>query len=319
MRTLEQGASAIVGAPSQMPLLYRALNIHQRTNVYYTASATDTQALDLYRPNRGLRDETQRLPVVLYIHGGGFTRFSKNSHWPIGALMAKQGYLVACINYRLAPKHRFPAALEDACHALLYVIEHAHSWGGDPGRLVLAGESAGANLVAALAIIMAYPRPETYTRDLHLARPAIRAVVAACGLFQVSNPERLGTKVPRVIMDRITEITASYLPRPSRGKTESLDLADPLLFLEQDVPPPRTLPPFFLPVGEKDPLLDDTKRMVSALSKLGVPVESQIYEGEPHAFQTLMWRSAARRCWRDTFDFIERHVSLSSDATSDHQ
>jgi acetyl esterase len=70
----------------------------------------------------------------------------------------------------------------------------------------------------------------------------------------------------------------------------------------------RPLPPFFLSVGTADPLVDDTKRVKLALDRLGVPCEARYYPDQPHAFQALLWREQARRCWEDTFTFLDRHV-----------
>src|SRR5690606_5988723 len=116
--------------------------------------------LDVYRPAHA---EGPR-PVVLYVHGGGFRILSKETHWLMGLYFARRGYVVFNIGYRLAPKHPFPAALEDSADALGWVVQNAHRYGGDPTRLVLAGESAGANLVTSLTLACCYRREEPYAR-----------------------------------------------------------------------------------------------------------------------------------------------------------
>ena len=76
---------------------------------------------------------------------------SKDTHRVMALAYARRGYVVFTINYRLGPEHLFPAPLEDASpHALVWVREHCARFGGDPSRLAIAGESAGANLVTAL-------------------------------------------------------------------------------------------------------------------------------------------------------------------------
>jgi acetyl esterase len=70
----------------------------------------------------------------------------------------------------------------------------------------------------------------------------------------------------------------------------------------------RPLPPFFAPVGTKDPLLDDTRRLEKALASLGVPCEARYYPGGYHAFHALVWDPSARRCWRDALAFLDRHM-----------
>ena len=95
--------------------------------------------------------------------------------------------------------------------------------------------------------------------------------------------------------------------RPSRAPDRAL--ADPLLILEQASAPDRPLPPFFAPVGTADPVLDDTRRLARALGRLSVPCEARYYEGEPHAFHAISFRENARRCWRDTFAFLDRALA----------
>ena len=107
------------------------------------------------------------------------------------------------------------------------------------------------------------------------------------------------------VAERLLEVERSYLghaPYPV-----SLDLADPLVLFERGEAPARPLPPFFLPVGTKDPLLDDTRRLARALRALGAVAEERYYPGEPHAFHAFVMREVARQCWRDTYDFLERH------------
>jgi acetyl esterase len=127
----------------------------------------------------------------------------------------------------------------------------------------------------------------------------------------VSDPERFGRRrpLPRWLLDRIVEVRDAYLG-PSAHPHH--DLADPVAFLERAPAPARPLPPFFLPVGTADPILDDTRRMHAALTALGAASEARYYPGEPHAFHALVFREAARRCWRDTFDFLDRHLPSSA-------
>ena len=117
--------------------------VERLSNIPYAQSGMKEHLLDVYRPIR----RKGPLPVCIYVHGGGFRILSKDTHWLMGLIFARRGYVVFNINYRLAPRFPFPAALEDTCDAYAWVVEHAESFGGDPSRIVLAGESAGANLI----------------------------------------------------------------------------------------------------------------------------------------------------------------------------
>lgn len=265
------------------------------------------QKLDIWRPV-----EPGPHPCVLYIHGGGFRILSKETHWIMALLLARRGYVVMNIDYRLAPRHPYPAAIQDACRAWLWMQEHAHLYEGDASRSVVAGESAGANLASgvALASVHAFEDHAPVVREVfeHEASPG--AVLAACGLFEVSDPERHWRDRPNYspwLKDRILEVSEGYL---SRGTTSPTDLANPLTFLENhsDSAELASLPPFFLPVGTRDPLLSDTRRLDRALRRHGVKACTRYYPGGVHAFHAFIWSRASKQCWRDTYDFLDRYV-----------
>ena len=69
----------------------------------------------------------------------------------------------------------------------------------------------------------------------------------------------------------------------------------------------RPVMPFFAPVGTRDPLLDDTRRLEKALGALNVPCEARYYPGGIHAFHAMVWNPGARRCWRDALAFLDRY------------
>jgi acetyl esterase len=278
-------------------------------DVPYAAGDRREHHLDIYRPLR----HPPPWPVVLYIHGGAFRMLSKDSHWIMGLAYARQGYLVCNVSYRLAPKHPFPAAVEDVCDALGWVAREAEAYGGDLDRLVFAGESAGANLATALTVATSYRRPEPFARRAFDLGVVPRAVVPACGVFQVTNAERFSEwGMPLWITSAMLEVSRAYLRGYRQPEPGALDLADPLLVFERGERPARPLPPFFIPVGTRDPLLDDSRRLQSALRALGVTAEATYYEGEIHAFHAMVWRRAARRCWRDIYGFLDQQLSRRS-------
>jgi acetyl esterase len=262
--------------------------------------------LDIYRPTarQGPR------PIVMYVHGGGFSLLSKDTHWVMALVFARYGYLVFNISYRLAPRHPYPAAVMDTLAAYEWVVANAPAYGGDLSRLVVAGESAGANLVAALSVATSYRRPEPWARRAFDLGVTPRAAVPACGIFQVSDAERFARRrrLPYVVRMTLEDVASLYLRGVDRSQPGCIDLADPLLVFERGEAPERPLPAFFLPVGTRDPLLDDTRRMRRALELLGVPVQAHYYRGEMHAFHALVFRERARDCWADIFGFLDQHL-----------
>jgi acetyl esterase len=270
--------------------------VERLANLAYLPDGMGEHQLDIYRPITRSRP----LPVVLYVHGGGFRILSKDALWVMALMFAREGYVVFTINYRLAPRHPYPAAVSDCCAALEWVVDHAARYGGDPTRLVLAGESAGANLVTALTIASSYRRDERYARRIFDLGIAARAVLPACGFLQVSDPlrPRAGRRPTGFLADRLEEIADDYL----RGA--DTQLADPVVFLERGAAPDRALPPFFIGVGAADPVRDDSQRLHVALERLGARSELACYEGEMHGFPAMVFRQNAQRYWRDAHAFV---------------
>ena len=280
-------------------------------DVPYDDTGLPAHRLDIYRPKSLARGEVERVPVVLYVHGGGFRILSKETHWIMGLAFARRGYLVFNISYRLAPKHPFPAAVRDAAAALEWVRKNAESYGGDLDRLVFAGESAGANLVTSLALMTSYERPEPWAARVFESGIRPKAVVAACGIYHVSDIARFRRRWPHMsgfIHDRLSEVSEAYLGDLAAHEPQDLELADPLIVLERGDAPSRPLPAFFAPCGTSDPLIDDTQRLAEALGKLGVECEARYYKGELHAFHALIVTPNARRCWGHTYAFLERQL-----------
>ncbi len=192
--------------------------------------------LNIYRPTQSGRS----WPVLLYIHGGGFRSLSKQLNQLLALQYAKMGFAVVSIDYRLVPKHPFPAAAVDACAAYAWLQEHAHLYGMDIDRLVVAGESAGGNLDMGLAIAACYQRSEPWAKAVYETGIVPKAVISACGMLQISDPERLLKQrhVRKFLLPAIEVVRDAYLASSQLKDTPTMDLVDPLCFLER-VPPPH--------------------------------------------------------------------------------
>ncbi len=260
--------------------------------------------LDIYRPVH----RPGPWPVVFYVHGGAFHLLSKDTHWLMGLVFARYGYLVVNISYRLAPRHPYPAAIEDTCAAYVWLAERVAALGGDPTRVAVAGESAGGNLITSLTLAACQRRSEPYARAVYDSNLVPRAALPFCAMLEVSRPERFAERrqLPFWVDGMIRDASASYLHGHPRGPGPHTALADPLRVFEERATFDRPLPPFFAPVGTRDPLLDDTRRLEKALSALNVPCEARYYPGGIHAFHAMVWDPAARRCWRDALAFLDR-------------
>jgi len=277
-------------------------------DVPYELDGQRAHRLDVYRPTH--RDSP--LPSVLYVHGGGFRILSKDTHWVMGLAFARAGYVVFNIGYRLAPRHPFPAALEDCEAALGWLVRNGAQYGADVDRLVMAGESAGANLVTALTAMCCYRREEPWARRVFDLGVVPQVLLPYCGILQISDVERFGrppTRLSPWMTDHLVQVSKGYLGPDPAAHGPALDLADPLVLLERGESPERPWPPSLAAVGTQDPLVDDTRRLARALPGIGAEAEARYYPGEFHAFHAFVFREQARRCWRDTYRFLDRHLA----------
>jgi acetyl esterase len=248
-------------------------------------------SLDLLRP----ADHDGPLPVVLHVHGGAFRVLSKDTHGHVAARYARAGFLVLNVDYRLAPADPFPAAVRDVHDAWLWALEHLPGLGGDPQRIVIAGESAGANLALGLALSTRVPRPEPWARAAFDAGVSPVGVHPICGFLQASDTARYGRELPvsPVLAWRMPIIEEDYLGRADPGPRA---YADPLVMLESLGSNPG-LPPMLAPCGTRDPIADDTRRLLTALGRLDAPAEACWVEGAGHGFHVLPGRRS-ETAWR---------------------
>jgi acetyl esterase len=300
-----RGASRLGRAlPIASPERY---GVERIRDIPYQDTGLKRHLLDVYRPQRreGLS------PIVIYIHGGGFRLCSKDSHWLPGVLFAQAGYTVVNINYRLAPKHRFPDALIDCTKALQWVMKHGESFGGDPSRLAFAGESAGGNLATALTICTLFERPEPYAQEVWKLNVVPKAVLPAAGILQVSDSDRFRRDhgANWFFNDRITSVCKGYYQNQAGF---SPTLADPLLILEESSSPSRTLPPFCSVTSTGDPIISDSLRLQAAVEKMGGTCELLQYEKEMHAFHLFYFRSKAKDSWQKMLAFITAQLPPSA-------
>lgn len=113
--------------------------------------------LDVYMPEAAAAGPR---PVLVFVHGGGFVRGDKADRDNAGLFFAREGFVAVVPNYRLGPKHRWPAGAEDISAVVSWLHAHAAEFGGDPQRIVLMGESAGAAHVAAATLIKRFHPPQ---------------------------------------------------------------------------------------------------------------------------------------------------------------
>lgn len=243
-------------------------------------------------PARAEEDDGSRSGggVILYIHGGGYVSCSAATHRPITAALARLARRrVFSLDYRLAPEHPFPAALDDAVAAYRWLLGE----GTAAGQIAFAGDSAGGGLVLACLLRV---------RDAGLPVPACAVCfspwtdLAGTGESRLQNDGRCAMFRP----DNIDEFASVYLagasPRDSYASPVFADLRD--------------LPPLLLQVGSTELLLDDARRVHDKIQAAGGASRLEIYEDVAHCWQMLDGLvPEARRALLQAASFINEHLS----------
>ena len=303
---LDAGMHAVAGVVDLLPDMQRRMAaVRLIEDLAYAHHGGEVLRLDVLRPAT-----PGPHPVIVYMHGGAFAIGSKRTHRALAAAYASRGYLVCNVDYRLAPQHPFPAALEDACAAWAWAAEHVAEYGGDRQRMALAGESAGANLALSVLLACCTPRPEPYAAPLFQRTVRPVAALLYCGFLQTSQPERYRRAGASALAARVAaNAAASYLGAAAAHPGREHELADPLCVVEA-MSTPSKLPPLFIAAGLNDPVAADSQRLERALLRLQSDCSAHYYAGEPHAFHVMFWRRNAVRCWRDSFEYLDRLLPI---------
>jgi acetyl esterase/lipase len=230
------------------------------------------------------------LPGIVFMHGGGYVIGSVDSHHDMAVLAALTAEaVVVSVDYRLAPEHPYPAALEDCYSALNWLRADADSLGVDPARIVVSGISAGGGLAAGLALM---------ARDR--GGPA---VLAQC-LAQPSLDDRPRTRSRQTYVD--TPVWSADSNRLSwqsylGGASGVSPYAAPARAVEL-----AGLPPAYLAVCELDALRDEGIGYATRLLAAGVPVELHVYPGTFHGSQRILKAGVSRRMQSEWNESLRR-------------
>ncbi len=220
----------------------------------------------IYDPEPGVP-----LPLIIYFHGGGWLMGSIDVvDKPCRSLAAAANCVVASVGYRLAPETKFPGGLEDCYAATTWLAAHATELGADGKRLIVSGDSSGANLAAAVAL-MARDRNGPEIAYQLLIYPVTAPARGSTFASYTDNGE--GYMLTKGGMEWFWD---HYLAAPEDGENP---YASPLLAEDHS-----GLPPAFVLTAEFDPLRDEGIAYAQQLIEAGVPVRTITYDGAIHGF-----------------------------------
>jgi acetyl esterase len=245
-------------------------------NELTVAGAAGPLAARQYLPFRASEPQ----PLIVFFHGGGFVQGGLDSHDVPCRLLAKHsGARVLSVDYRLAPEHPFPAAVEDACAALRWAFEHAPQLGADADRIAVAGDSAGGNLAAVAAAA------EPQAADGR--RPRLQILIyPATDFASRARSHDLFEQGFLLIREDMDWFSANYVG--------DADKHDPRLSVLRAPDPEGSVPALITTAGF-DPLRDEGEAYAARLRAAGVPVVLRRFPGLIHGFFNLTGISRSSR------------------------
>jgi acetyl esterase len=232
------------------------------------AQAGETLRIRTYRPKR--RDGL--LPVLVYFHmGGGVIGGLDTCHHFCSLMAAEAGCLTVNVDYRLAPEHKFPAAVHDAVAAFRWARDDIRDLGGNPERIAIGGDSAGGMLAAVVAQEMDRARERGPVLQL-LIYPAVDWNAAGGSMHDYADAFPLNTPM-------MTWFRGHYLNNDDEATDVRVSPA-----LEKDL---ERLPPALIFTAGHDPLVDQGRDYATALKTQGVPVLYRCMDSLPHGFTAM--------------------------------
>lgn len=209
-------------------------------------------------------------PALVYMHGGGWTLFSLDTHDRLmREYAARSGLIVIGVDYALSPEAKFPVALEQIVAVVRWLRGGGTAFGVDPDRLILGGDSAGGNLAMSAAVKL---------RD-SAEGAGIAGILVNYGAFasecSAEAARRFGGEGFMLGVQELRQFWLNYLKSP----------ADEQNFLASPIRAPLAgLPPVFLAIAECDVLCEQNLLMAERLRQAGVPTQAQVYSGASHSF-----------------------------------
>lgn len=259
--------------------------------------------LDVYIP-QAVENTDKKLPIVIWTHGGAWVSGDKTNAGPYYKLIAAQEYIVVSLNYTLAPYKKYPEQIYELNQAHGYVVSNAERFHGDPNKIFLAGDSAGAQLSSQMAAIITNP---DYAKEVKI-RPALSPAQLAgtilfCGIYKLEGLTEADPKLPKILSWGDDEVVRAY--SGTRDKTGPIiNQMSPYYFVTKD------FPATFISGGNGDPLTDtQSKPLADKLQDLGVSITTLFYAADhmpslPHEYQFNLDNTDGQNAFTQMIDFL---------------
>lgn len=271
-------------------------NVETLAAIRYDPADPDA-LLDIFRPKAA----SGARPAIVWVHGGGFVSGNRHIVAEYLKILAAQGFVTITVDYTIAPDARYPTPIRQTNKALGYVVANAARYGVDPDRILIGGDSAGAQIAAQVATIATNP---AYAKAVGIAPSVgpdrIKGAILFCGAHDVTMLNLDGTLGPF-----LRAVVWAY-----GGKRDAMD--DPqfrLMALPNHVT--ADFPPAFITAGNGDPLLGQSERLANSLKSAGAPVETLFFAKDHvpalgHEYQFDLDSTAGKQALDRTVAFARR-------------
>lgn len=266
-------------------------------DIVYVEDGSLKQLLDIYSPE----NNKEELPVIIFTHGGGFLAGDKLQTRQYCMTLAKEGYTIFNINYRLAPQNKLMEQVKDVMSAIAWVKLNCHKYCGDKSRIVLAGDSAGAYLTALAANICVNAEVAS-ALDIEpvLTEEEIKGLLLFSGLFDLRTAAKTG--FPSIKSD--IEIVLGTSQIENYEKIEALSVIKNIK---------ENYPKTFISSGAADWLHSESVELVRTLEEKGTYHQDCLFEKTErkamHDYQFRMELEPSKQCFKRVIKFLESEIA----------
>ncbi len=246
--------------------------------------------LDIYRPQK----TNTPLPTIIIVHGGGYIFGHKEDYQYYGMALCRRGFTVVNFNYRLAPKHKFPAPLEDMNHVMQWILKNAANYHIDLDKLFVVGDSAGAQIASQYLTLLTNPEYNQYF-SFSIPKIEIKAVALNCGMYDLKHLHKTL---------KIKGVLNAYLPKQKDYDNPMFDVLGHIN---------SSFPKTFVMSASHDYLKDHAKPFYTLLKENGVEATCKIYENHDasplkHDFQLNVKNAMAHQCNDEQTAFFLKQI-----------
>lgn len=275
-------------------------NVNAFTNITYGKGYPNSR-LDILTPTD--LDKDNKLPVIFWMHGGGFIAGDKQYKNPLLAKIAEQGYIVVNINYALAPDYKYPSQLQQIDQAVKFIKRNKHELPIDFDQVIFGGDSAGAQLSSQYTAIQTN---QSLRDDMKFEQrfdpDQLKAAIFFGGFYDMKTVK--ATEFPRIQL-----FMESYTGK--RDWEQQFKYISEMSTINQIT---NEYPPTFLSVGDADPFYSQNIEFYKKLKSKDVPVDKLFYGGTHnlrHQYQFHLDLPESRQNMKDVLRFLSRNTSSS--------